>query len=142
MKKFLIKVNGSQYEVEVDELRDGSLPVSSVSAPAMPASAPAAASAAVQTQAPAAAPAAPAAEKKAAVNGSVGAVKVTAPMPGTILKVVAHTGDKVKRGQVLVILEAMKMENEIVAPSDGIVATINVSGGTSVNAGDLLASLN
>lgn len=142
MKKFLIKVNGSQYEVEVDELRDGSLPVSSVSVPAMPASVPAAASAAVQTQAPAAAPAAPAAEKKAAVNGSVGAVKITAPMPGTILKVVAHTGDKVKRGQVLVILEAMKMENEIVAPSDGIVATINVSGGTSVNAGDLLASLN
>jgi biotin carboxyl carrier protein len=62
-------------------------------------------------------------------------------MPGTILKAVASVGDSVKRGDVLVILEAMKMENEIVAPSEGVVASINVTKGTSVNAGDLLASL-
>lgn len=138
MKKFLIKVNGSQYEVEVEEIRDGSLPVPTTGVPAV-ASAPATA---VQTQTPVAVPSAPAAETKAAANGAVGAVKITAPMPGTILKVVANAGDKVKKGQVLVILEAMKMENEIVAPSEGLVATINVSRGTSVNAGDLLVSLN
>lgn len=136
MKKFLIKVNGNQYEVEVEEVRDGSVPVYAPAAPAVstPAAAP------VQAAAPA--PAAPAPEKKAVTSGAVGAVKVNAPMPGTILKVAASAGDKVKRGQVLVVLEAMKMENEIVAPSDGVVASINVDKGVSVNAGDLLASLN
>jgi biotin carboxyl carrier protein len=139
MKKFLIKVNGNQYEVEVEEVRDGSVPVYVPTAPAV--NAPAAAP--VQAAAPApAAPAAPAHEKKAVTGGSVGAVKVNAPMPGTILKVVASVGDKVRRGQVLVVLEAMKMENDIVAPSDGVVASINVDKGASVNAGDLLASLN
>jgi biotin carboxyl carrier protein len=135
MKKFLIKVNGNQYEVEVDEIRDGSVPAYVPAAPAV--SAPQAAPA--QAQAPA--PAQPAPEKKPAANGKVGKVKVNAPMPGTIIKVVASVGDKVKRGQVLVILEAMKMENEIVAPSDGEVASINVVSGASVNAGDLLASI-
>ena len=136
MKKFLIKVNGSQYEVEVEEIRDGSVPAASV--PYTQANAPAA----VQPQSPAAAQAATVAETKAAASSTAGAVKITAPMPGTILKVVANAGDRVKKGQVLVILEAMKMENEIVAPSEGTVATINVSRGASVNAGDLLASLN
>lgn len=134
MKKFLIKVNGNQYEVEVEEVRDGV-----VSAPAVYAAAPVAQAPAAVTAAPAPAAAAPA---KTAANGTVGAVKITAPMPGTILKVVANPGDNVKRGQVLLILEAMKMENEIVAPSEGTVATINVSKGASVNAGDLLVSLN
>lgn len=143
MKKFLIKVNGNQYEVEVEEIRDGSLPVQTASVPFTVSSVPApVASAAVQPQAPAAAPAAQAAVIKAAAGGSEGSIKITAPMPGTILKAVVNAGDKVKKGQVLVILEAMKMENEIVAPSEGIVATINVSRGTSVNAGDLLVSLN
>ncbi len=136
MKKFLIKVNGSQYEVEVEEVRDGSVPVYVPAAPVV--SAPVAAP--VQAAAPA--PVAPTPEKKAATGGTTGAVKINAPMPGTILKVVASVGDKVKRGQVLVVLEAMKMENEIVAPSDGEVASINVAKGASVNAGDLLASIN
>ncbi len=139
MKKFLIKVNGSQYEVEVEEVRDGSVSayVPAVQTVSAPVAAPA------QTAAPAPAPAAaPAAEKKAVTGGTAGAVKVNAPMPGTILKVVANVGDKVKRGTVLLVLEAMKMENEIVAPSDGVVASINVTRGASVNAGDLLASLN
>lgn len=146
MRKFLIKVNGSQYEVEVEEIRDGSFAIPAMSIPTVAASAPAA-PAAVQPEAPAAAPVAVPAEKPAQAakpvsNGAVGTVKISAPMPGTILKVVAKPGDKVKKGQVLVILEAMKMENEIVAPSEGIVATINVTSGTSVNAGELLASLN
>ena len=136
MKKFLIKVNGNQYEVEVDEVRDGGV---SAYAPAVSAPAPSAPVAA-PVSAPAAAPA-PAAEKKPVTGGSAGSVKVSAPMPGTILKVVASVGDSVKRGDVLVILEAMKMENEIVAPSEGVVASVNVTKGTSVNAGDLLASL-
>ncbi len=138
MKKFLIKVNGSQYEVEVEEVRNGILhmPTSGVTA--------AVASAAANVASPDQSKSlsvAPAAETKEAPGGLIGEVKITSPMPGTILKVVANSGDKVMKGQVLVILEAMKMENEIVAPSDGIVATINVSSGTSVNAGDLLVSL-
>ncbi len=138
MKKFLIKVNGNQYEVEVDEVRDGGV---SAYAPAVSAPAPSAPVAA-PVSAPAAAPApAPAAEKKPVTGGSAGSIKISAPMPGTILKVVASVGDSVKRGDVLVILEAMKMENEIVAPSEGVVASVNVTKGTSVNAGDLLASL-
>ncbi len=68
-------------------------------------------------------------------------MKVTAPMPGTILNIAVAVGDTVKRGQVLLILEAMKMENEIVAPADGTVVSVNVTSGTSVNAGDLLVSL-
>ena len=138
MKKFLIKVNGSQYEVEVEEVRDGSLLMPTSGVTATVASAAATVSSPDQSKSPAVAPAA---ETKEAPGGLIGEVKITSPMPGTILKVVANSGDKVMKGQVLVILEAMKMENEIVAPSDGIVATINVFSGTSVNAGDLLVSL-
>jgi len=137
MKKFLIKVNGNQYEVEVEEIRDGAVQASAPAAPVQTVSAPQPVSAPAPAPTPAPAPA-----KKAETGGNVGAVKVNAPMPGTILKVVASVGDKVKRGDVLVVLEAMKMENDIVAPQDGTVASINVSKGTSVNAGDLLASLN
>lgn len=132
MKKFLIKVNGNQYEVEVEEVRDGNVAAepATYSAPA-PKAAPAAA----------AAPAPAAASKK---DNAVpaGAAKVTAPMPGTILGVKVNSGDSVKKGQVLLILEAMKMENEIVAPNDGTIASINVAKGTSVNAGDVLLSMN
>lgn len=135
MKKFLIKVNGNQYEVEVEEVRDGS----AVEPVAYSAPAPKAAPAPAQAAAPAPAPA-PAAPK--ASSGPAGAVKLTAPMPGTILGVKVNPGDAVKKGQVLLILEAMKMENEIVAPQDGTVASINVSKGTPVNAGDLMISLN
>ena len=115
MKNYTITVNGNVYEVTVEEGFTGA------------ASAPKAA-------APAPAPAAPA--------GGEGSVKVTAPMPGKILGVKASVGQAVKRGQVLVILEAMKMENEIVAPEDGTVASINVSTGDSVEPGATLATLN
>lgn len=136
MKKFLIKVNGSQYEVEVEEIIDGTSPGVEVAAPPVTVSAPA-------KQAPAPASDAPQPEKpaKPASDGKAGSVKITAPMPGTILRTVANIGDSLKRGDVILILEAMKMENEIVAPSDGVLVSINVDKGASVNAGDLLASL-
>ena len=90
--------------------------------------------------APKAAPAKPAAPKAAApvANG----VKVNAPMPGTILDVKVAQGQAVKKGDILCILEAMKMENEILAPQDGTVAQVAVSKGASVNSGDPLVVLN
>ena len=116
MKKYRVTVNGTVYEVELEELT-GSAPVS---APAAPAAAPAPA-----------APAAPAAGEQ-----------ICAPMPGNILDVKVAAGASVKAGDVLVILEAMKMENEIVAPQDGTVASINVNKGDTVNSGDVLVSMN
>lgn len=117
MKSYTITVNGNVYDVTVEEGVSGAAPA-----------------AAAPKAAPKAAPA-PAA-------GAQGAVKVNAPMPGKILKIVAAAGTAVKRGEVLLILEAMKMENEIVAPQDGTVASVNVAVGDSVEAGTVLASLN
>ncbi len=135
MKNYTITVNGNVYEVTVEEGFTGAASAPKAAAPA-PKAAPAAAPAAAPkaAPAPAAAPAAPA--------GAAGAVAVTAPMPGKILGVKASAGQAVKRGQVLLILEAMKMENEIVAPQDGTVATINVAVGDSVEPGATLATLN
>ncbi|NLY96399.1 MAG: biotin/lipoyl-binding protein [Clostridiaceae bacterium] len=138
MRKFLIRVNGNQYEVEVDEIRDGSV------VQTVPVAAPAPAPAPAPKAAPAPAPApAPAKSEAPAVSKSApaGAEKVTAPMPGTILRIMVTQGATVKKGDVLCILEAMKMENEIVAPKDGTIASINVQPGASVNAGDLLVSI-
>ena len=128
MKNYTITVNGNVYEVTVEEGFTGAASAPKAAAPA-PKAAPAAAPQAAP--APAAAPA-----------GAAGAVAVTAPMPGKILGVKASAGQAVKRGQVLLILEAMKMENEIVAPQDGTVATINVAVGDSVEPGATLATLN
>ena len=132
MKNYTITVNGHVYEVTVEEGFTGAASTPKAAAPAPKAAA-----------APAAAPkAAPAAPKAAAPAGAQGYVVVTAPMPGKILGVKASAGQAVKRGQVLLILEAMKMENEIVAPQDGTVATINVAVGDSVEPGATLATLN
>ncbi len=121
MKTYTITVNGNVYDVTV-EGGEGS---------------------AVQSAAPkAAAPKAAPAPKPAAPAGAQGSVKVAAPMPGKILAVKASTGQAVKRGDVLLILEAMKMENEVVAPQDGTVASINVAEGAMVESGDVLATLN
>ena len=124
MKYYNITVNGVAYSVSVEETAAGAAPVAAA-APAAPA-------------APKAAPA-PAAAPKAAA-GAAGAVAVKAPMPGNILD--GKAGASVKAGDVLVILEAMKMENEIVAPQDGTVASINVNKGDTVNSGDVLVSMN
>ncbi len=122
MKTYKITVNGFEYEVSVEEVSGGNA--------AKAASAPVFAK-------PQAASAAPAASQSAA-----GSVKITAPMPGKILSVKAAKGDSVKKGDVIMILEAMKMENEIVASQDGTIASINVNEGATVEAGTLLASLN
>lgn len=122
MKNYRITVNGTAYDVEVEELSEGavaSTPKKTVSAPKK-ASAP----------------------KKTAPAGGAGSVKITAPMPGKILNVKASAGQSVKKGEVVLILEAMKMENEIVAPQDGTIASIDVSAGQSVEAGAILATMN
>lgn len=129
MKNYTITVNGNVYEVSVEE-NNGS----AVSTPAAPAAAPVA-----QTAPKATTKAAP---KAPAASGAAGSVKVASPMPGKILSLKASAGQAVKKGDVLVILEAMKMENEIVAPSDGTVATMNVTAGQNVESGEVLATLN
>ena len=123
MRKFIINVNGKSYEVEVEEV--GGAPIA----------------APVIKSAPTEAPKAPAAPKAAAPSGNEGSIKVTSPMPGTILRINANVGDKVTKGQPIVVLEAMKMENDIVAPEDGTISSINVTGGQSVNSGDIIATL-
>ena len=113
MKKYRVNVNGTVYEVELEEIT-GAAP-----AAAAPVPAPAAA--------PAAAPA--------------GGEKVCAPMPGTILSVHVSNGSAVKKGDVLMILEAMKMENEIMAPRDGTVVSVSAIKGAAVESGALLCVL-
>ncbi|MBQ9232916.1 MAG: biotin/lipoyl-binding protein [Lachnospiraceae bacterium] len=124
MKNYRITVNGTAYDVAVEEVSGGSAPAA---APA-PKAAPAA-------HAPAAAPAPKA-------SGAAGSIVVSSPMPGKILNIKSNVGVSVKKGEVILILEAMKMENEVVAPEDGTVASINVAAGDSVEAGDTLATLN
>lgn len=128
MKKFNITVNGKTYEVDVEEV--GGAPA--VAAPVQAASTPS-----VQAAAPKAAPK-PAAQKSAPVAG---AEQVKAPMPGTIVSVKVNVGDTVKSGDVVCILEAMKMENEIMAGKDGKVVGVSVGNGDSVNSGDVLVSI-
>ena len=122
MKSYTITVNGTAYEVTVEE-------TGSVSAPA-----------AAPVAAPKAAPAA--APKAAAPAAGAGAVKVTASVPGKVLKSVASAGQAVKAGDNIIILESMKMEIPVVAPQDGTVASIDTSEGASVENGDTLATMN
>ena len=111
MKKYRINVNGSLYEVEIEEMTGSAAPVAAPAAPATPA-APAGAGA-----------------------------QVKAPMPGTILDVRVQNGQRVKKGAVLVILEAMKMENEIMAPCDGTITGVNVRKGDSVETQALICTI-
>lgn len=113
MKKYRVNVNGTSYEIEIELMSETE-----------------AAQAPVQTPAPAAAP-------KASGEGEA----VSAPMPGTILDVKVSVGDSVKKGQVLMILEAMKMENEIMAGTDGVVTSVGVTKGTTVQTGDALCTI-
>ena len=122
MKNYTITVNGNVYEVTVEEgASTGAAP-----APAAPKAVPKAApTAAAPVQA-----------------GQAGSVQVSAPMPGKILAVKASVGQALKKGDVIMVLEAMKMENDIVAPQDGAVASINVAVGDSVEPGATLATMN
>ena len=126
MKRFLIKINGKTYDAEVEVIG------ASAAAPAV-APAPAAAS---KAAAPAPAPAAPAAAPKAG-----GPANVTSPLPGTVLRLVKNAGDTVAAGEVVMIVESMKMENEVVAPEAGRIASIAVAAGSAINTGDLLFTL-
>jgi len=121
MRKFKVTVNGKTYEVEVEEIKaeeekELSKKEEIVEVKEVP-------------------------KQEEKVSTGKGSKVVSAPMPGTILDVKVKEGDRVKRGDVLLILEAMKMENEIMAPEDGIVASVNVSKGASVNTGDVLVTM-
>ena len=124
MKNYTITVNGNVYDVVVEEGATSGAPVAA--APAAPKAAPKAA------PAPAAAPAA----------GAAGSIKIEAGAAGKVFKIEANVGQAVKKGDAVVIVEAMKMEIPVVAPEDGTVASINVAVGDAVDAGALLATLN
>ncbi len=115
MRKYNLNVNGTAYEVTVEEIQGGAAAPAPVAAPA---------------PAPAPAPA-------AAGSGE----PVSAPMPGTLLDVKVSVGQAVKSGDVLMILEAMKMENEIMAPKDGTVTSVSATKGASVQSGDVLCTI-
>lgn len=122
MKKYRVTVNGTTYEVDVEQV--GEIASQSAQAPkAVP----------VSVSQPVAQSAAPT---------QSGGSNITAPMPGTILKVNVHAGDTVKKGDVLCVLEAMKMENDITAPADMVISTVSVSQGASVATGDILVTYN
>ena len=128
MRKFNVTVNGQAYEVEVEEV-GGVQTAAPVRAAALVAAAPAAA-------------APKAAAPKAAAPAAAGAGDpIKAPMPGNILDVKVKVGDKVKNGDAIVILEAMKMENPIPAPRDGTITSITVTKGATVEAGQVLATI-
>ena len=122
MKNYRITVNGVAYDVSVEELGAGEAPA--VSTPV------------------AAAPKAPAKKAPAKAAGSEGSVKVNAPMPGKIVAVKVKAGDSVKKGDVVIVLEAMKMENEICAAQDGKIASVEVAVGDMVEGGDVLVYMN
>lgn len=142
MKRYYVTVNGKRYEVEIEEVKGEFSPRASVATtanvevPQAPVSAPA------QVEAPAPVEKKEVAEEKtqpqpAAVNAE--GERIECPMPGTILKVNINPGDQVKKGDVLFILEAMKMENEIMAARDGKIVQVAIAKGAAVNTGDLLA---
>lgn len=133
MKQYNITVNGTTYSVQVEEL--------GATASAAPVAAPVVTAAPAAPVAPAAAPAPTAAPAPKAAPAAAGANDVTAPMPGTILDIKVSVGQAVKKGDVLCVLEAMKMENDIPAPADGTVTAIKVSKGASVQAGEALVSV-
>ncbi len=114
MKRYNITVNGTAYDVTVEEADASAAPV--------------------QTAAPA--------PKKATPAGAAGNVKIECPMPGTVMEVKLKVGDKVSNGTPIVVIEAMKMENEVPATCEGTIASINVSKGDSVETGTLIATIN
>ncbi len=135
MKKFIVTVNGNSYEVEVEEVTNDVTQSDNIQP-------------SVQNQNAKLDQSVVPSDIASGINNTEssskvpsGATTVKAPMPGTILDINVNVGDTVERGQVLCILEAMKMENEIMSPKDGKIATINTSKGASVDAGELLFSI-
>ena len=122
MKSYTITVNGTAYEVTVEENGNAAAPVAAAPKAAAPA--------------PAAAP------KAAAPAAGAGSVKVSAAVPGKVVKIVASVGQSVKAGDSVVIVESMKMEIPVVAPQDGTIASIDVAEGAAVENGDTLATMN
>lgn len=119
MKTYKVNVNGTEYAISVELMSEAEAQ-------------------AAKTQAPKSAPAAPAAPAATPGEGKT----IAAPMQGTILSVNVKNGDAVKAGQVLFILEAMKMENEIMAPADGVITSVCVESGAAVSNGTVLCTLN
>lgn len=122
MKKFFVKVNGVGYDVEIEEVTGNGVQ--------MPAQ-----------QTPAPAPAAVAQKPVQAAPAPAAGEAVKAPLPGTVLDIRVSAGQSVKSGDIMLVLEAMKMENEILAPRDGVVAGVSAVKGASVNTGDILVTL-
>ena len=131
LRKFKISVDGKEYLVEMEEI--GGTPAPAAAPSPSPAVAPAPVAEVPAEPSPAPAPAS---------SAPAGADALAAPMPGTILKVLVNVGDSVSENQPLMILEAMKMENEIVASSAGTVSALHVSAGQTVNPGDGLITIN
>ena len=135
IRKFNISVNGKEYDVEVTEVIEGQTAVQkSVEKKNEPICVPppVISTSAIQKEP----------EKvQSIVAEASAAFKIIAPMPGTILKINFEKGQSVKKGQVVLILEAMKMENEITAPKDGIIASMNVTTGSKVNSGDVMLTM-
>ncbi len=125
MKNFRVTVNGNTYDVAVEELSEGTAPQPIQQA----------------TPAPKATPAPSVTKQQPKTTAPASAKKINSPMPGTVLDIKVKEGDTVSKNQLVIVLEAMKMENEIVTPYAGKVASINVSKGAAVNSGDLLLSI-
>ncbi|MFA9422265.1 MAG: biotin/lipoyl-containing protein [Sedimentibacter sp.] len=134
MKKFNVTVNGKSYAVEVEEIGAG--PSGFTYVPTQPVTQAAMSPQPVQSN-----PVPQVAEAPKAVSSSASDELITAPMPGTILDIKVVEGQVVKEGDILLILEAMKMENEIVSPSDGVIKKINTSKGATVSTGALLVTI-
>ncbi len=134
MKSYTITVNGNVYDVTVEERVGGVAPVAAPVAPVAPVTPVAAA--------PVAAPVAAPAASAPAAAGSAGSVEVKAGAAGKVFKLEASVGQSVKKGDAVLIIEAMKMEIPVVAPEDGTVASINVAVGDPIDAGTVLATLN
>ena len=144
MKEFSFKINGAEYKCAVEELEGGKTQVTvngkvygvETEAPAKPVAAPKAAPAAKSAAAPAAAP-----KAEAPKAAPAGGVQVKSPLPGSVIKVLVSEGQAVKKGDTLLTLESMKMENAIMAETDGTVKQIAVTPGQNVMQDDLLIVL-
>ncbi len=134
MRKFKVLVNGQPFEVEVEEIHESKTNTPQSSPAGVKEEAPSSASSAPAAKAPSPKPA----EEKQETKSAAGEEKVLAPMPGSVLDVKVSVGEKVNEGDVLLILEAMKMENEVTSSVSGVVKSVNVAKGATVNTDDVV----